>query len=132
MVRLTIILVLFAGIACAGASGAGRIATGVWGGEHVLLTVKDSGANIEFDCAHGRVEEPMVLDDTRHFDARGVFVRERGGPVRKDEVEDAKPARYKGTVEGDAMTLTVTPEGGGDLGPFSLTKGSRARLVKCL
>ena len=30
------------------------------------------------------------------------------------------------------MILTVTPEGGEDLGPFSLTRGSSARLVKCL
>ena len=127
-----IIAVLFVSIACPGPSGAGRIATGVWGGEHVRLTVEGSGAAIEFDCAHGRVEEPIVLDGARYFDARGVFVRERGGPVREGDVEDAKPARYKGTVKGDAMTLTVTPESGEDLGPFFLTKGSSARLLKCL
>ena len=119
-----IIAVLFMGLTCAGASSAGPIATGVWGGEHVLFTVKASGGDIEFDCAHGRVEEPIVLDDAKRFDARGVFVRERGGPVREGEVEDAQPARYKGTVKGDAMILTVTPASGEDLGPFSLTRGS--------
>lgn len=106
MMRLTINLVLFMGIACAGASSAGLIETGVWGGEHVRLTVRASGADIEFDCAHGRVEEPIILDDAKHFDARGVFVRERGGPVREGEVEDAKPARYQGTVKGDAATTS--------------------------
>jgi hypothetical protein len=133
MVRLpTIGLVLLASLACAGPSGAGRIATGPWGGEHVLLTVKDAGADVEFDCAHGRIEEPLVLDDQKQFDARGVFVRERGGPVRQGQTEDTIPARYKGTVNGDAMDLTVTPEGSDSVGPFSLARGARARLVKCL
>lgn len=133
MARLpTIALVLSASLACAGPTGAGRIATGSWGGEHVRLTVEDAGAEIEFDCAHGRVEEALVLDERKRFDARGVFVRERGGPVRKDQAEDAVPARYTGIVEGDTMALTVSPEGSESTGPFSLAKGARARLVKCL
>lgn len=132
MARLpTVVLALFASLACAGPSGAGHIATGPWGGEHVALTVRDGGADIEFDCAHGRVEEAMVLDERKRFDARGVFVRERGGPVRKDQADAEIPARYTGTVDGDAMTLTVTPEGSDSVGPFSLAKGARARLVKC-
>lgn len=128
----TIALALSASLACAGPSGAGRIATGPWGGEHVALTVRDGGAKVEFDCAHGRVDEALVLDDRKQFDARGVFVRERGGPVRKDQADAEVPARYTGTVEGDAMTLTVSPEGSDSVGPFSLAKGAHPRLFKCL
>jgi hypothetical protein len=96
------------------------------------LTVKDTGADIQFDCAHGRTEEPIVLDDAKRFDARGIFVREHGGPVKKDEAESSQPVRYKGRVDGDQMTLTVAPEDGGDdLGSFSLAKGSRGHLVRC-
>ena len=132
MTHQTTALVLLATLACAGPSGTGRITLGPWGGEHVLLTVKDTGADVQFDCAHGRVEEPIVLDDAQRFDVRGVFIREHGGPVKKDEAESSQPVRYKGTVNADRMSLTVAPEGGGeDLGSFTLSKGSKGHLVRC-
>src|SRR5687767_11222722 len=32
---------------------------GVWGGLHVRLVVTSSGGEIEFDCAHGQLSEPL-------------------------------------------------------------------------
>ena len=61
---------------------------------------------------------------------KGSLVGE-GGPVRKDETENARPARYRGNTDGQHMSLEVTLEGGESAGTFSLTKGGRAKLVKC-
>jgi hypothetical protein len=73
----------------------------------------------------------MTLGEGDRFDVAGRFVREHGGPTRKDEVEDALPARYQGSVQGQAMSLKIVLEGGETVGPFELTLGGRARLMKC-
>jgi hypothetical protein len=108
-----------------------RAVAGDWGGEHVRLSVRDQRASIEFDCAHGAIEQPMKLDRDGRFDVEGDFVREHGGPVRKDEVENHERVRYQGSIEGGAMTLTVVFPEGPPLGPFRLAEGSRGRVVKC-
>ena len=121
-------------VACAsgpgGASRLDRVPNGEWGGEHVRLTVEEAGGRIEFDCAHGRLEEPLALDASGHFDVKGSPVGE-GGPVPKDETERARPARYRGETDGQRMSLEVTLEGGESAGTFSLAKSARARLFKC-
>jgi hypothetical protein len=121
-------------LACAsnpgGASRLDRVPNGDWGGEHVRLTVSDTGARVEFDCAHGSLDEPLVLDATGRFDVKGSLVGE-AGPIRKDDTENARPARFRGEADGQRMSLEVTFEGGESGGSFSLAKGGRAKLVKC-
>ncbi len=113
------------------ASRVDRVPNGEWGGEHVRLTVEDTGGTVEFDCAHGRLEGPLTLDADGRFDVKGTLVGE-GGPVRKDEAENARPARYRGETDGQRMNLGVTLEAGEDAGTFSLARGGRAKLFKCL
>ncbi len=67
--------------------GSPRVPQGLWGGKHLSLEVTESGANLQFDCARGRISSPLKLDDKGHFELEGVFVRERPGAVRVgDEV----------------------------------------------
>src|SRR6266849_4268008 len=77
------IVVWLAQAACASApSGpSSTAALGVWGGDHVTVTVASAGAHFEFDCAHGDVGTPLVLDGRGQFNATGTFVREHGGPI---------------------------------------------------
>jgi hypothetical protein len=79
---------------------------------------------LELDCAHGSLEA-MTLGEGDRFDVAGRFVREHGGPIRKDEVEDSVPARYQGSVQGQAMSLKIVLDGGETVGPFELTMGGR-------
>lgn len=107
--------------------------TGTWGGEHIALTVTDSGTHVEFDCAHGDVAGRVPVDAQHQLSVAGVFVREHGGPIRVGEVPDSHPARYKGSVMGDAMTLTVRlTDTNETVGTFTLTRGGSARVFKCL
>jgi hypothetical protein len=125
---------LLLGVACAAGPGAAsrldRVPTGEWGGTHVRLTVVESGGTIEFDCAHGTLDEPLALDASGRFDVKGRFVGE-GGPTPKDEAASGSPARYRGESDGRLMSLEVTLEGGESAGTFSLTRGGAARLFKC-
>jgi hypothetical protein len=106
------------------------VATGTWGGEHLVLEVSDKGAEAEFDCAHGQITEPIALDQRGDFDAAGTFTPEHGGPVRRGEVPPAAPARYSGHVDGDTMTLKVFRDKE-EVGTFTLTRGNRPLLMKC-
>src|SRR5512138_597921 len=129
--RLSPLLLL---VACAANPGAGsrldRVPGGDWAGEHVRLTVVDTGAKVEFDCAHGTLDGPLTLDADGRFDVKGTLVGE-GGPVRKDPDANARPARYRGRTDGKRMSLEVTLESGESAGTFSLSRNGRVKLVKC-
>jgi hypothetical protein len=109
------------------------VQAGTWGGDHISMAVTDGGANIEYDCAHGTIDQPLILDANGHFDATGIHVFEHGGPVYANEEPDAHPARYTGQVIGTTMTLTiVTTDQNRTIGTFTLTFGKEARVFKCL
>src|SRR5207247_3353871 len=78
---------------------------GAWGGQHVLLKVNEAGATIEFDCAHGVIEESIVPDRDGKFIAKGTFVREGPGPTRQGEA--GQSATSEGSVTDVMRTLTV-------------------------
>jgi len=69
---------------------------GTWGGEHIGLEVTEQGGQVEYDCAHGTIDQKVVADAHGRFDLRGTHAREHGGPVRKDETADSHPARFAG------------------------------------
>jgi hypothetical protein len=115
------------------AMDSGRVAVGTWGGDHIRLDVVPGGATIEYDCAHGTIDEPIVVGDGARFVAAGTHTREHGGPIRVDEPADRHPARYNGRVVGDTMEITVTiTDTGQRLGTFMLFFRHPAHLVKCL
>ena len=118
---------------------------GTWGGPHLILTVTASGATLEFECAHGAIDQEIALDANGRFDVRGTYEGEAGAAtdisishedgngVSKATTSTGHPARYTGRVTGQTMTLTVTltdPEN--TLGTFTLTSGATPRLRKCL
>jgi hypothetical protein len=107
------------------------VASGTWGGEHIILEVSGKGAEVEFDCAHGKINEPMALNKHGDFDVAGTFSPEHGGPIRQDETENLKPARYSGHVEGDTMNVSVTVGKDETVGTYTLTRGKQTMLRKC-
>lgn len=103
---------------------------GKWGGQHVRLDVSASGAQIEFDCAHGTLAGPLMLRNGR-FTTSGTYVLERGR-VRQDGAEKGQPAHFRGQVQGSQMTLTFwLAEDESDAETFKLTHGGDGRLFKC-
>jgi hypothetical protein len=110
--------------------GPTALAPGVWGGEHVTLQISEVGGDAEFDCAHGQITQPIVVDGNGNFNLAGTFTAEHGGPVRRDEQTPDTPARYSGHVDGSAMSLTVKV-GNETVGTYALSRGAQARLTKC-
>ena len=107
-----------------------RIATGVWGGPHINIAVGAKSATIEYDCASGVINGPLVVDSKGNFNLRGIHRMERGGPVRADEDAMQVAATYTGSIKGNTMTLTLKLSGS-DEETFTLEKGKPGELFKC-
>jgi len=107
-----------------------RIPSGVWGGEHININVGAQSATIEYDCAHGAISGPLVVDKNGNFNLRGTHEMERGGPVRAGESPNAQPATYTGSIKENTMTLTLKVADS-EAETFTLEKGKPGELVKC-
>jgi len=109
-----------------------RIANGMWGGQHIQMSVANGSATIEYDCANGTISGPLRIDSRGRFTLLGKHMREHGGPVRLGEDSEGVPARYTGWTDGKTMKLTVTLiETKTEAGTFELTRGNPGRVFKC-
>ena len=105
---------------------------GVWGGRHIRFEVTQSGASVEYDCAHETVEGRIIVDRFGRFSVRGTHYEEHGGPVRAGETEESYPVRLTGRVGGSLMKLTVKrADTNRTVGTFNLTRDREAELFKC-
>ena len=111
----------------------GSVSAGTWGGQHVGLAVTAAGATLEFDCAHGSISGPILLDSAGRFDVAGLYIQEHGGPIRQGEILPSVAVHYFGTVSGSSMDLSfraVADSLSG--GPFHLALGRPPQVFKCL
>lgn len=128
--RLGLLLAVVSLAACQGTL-LGPELHGVWGGEHVLVTVTDSGATLVFDCASGTMSQRPDPDDDHRFDVPGTWIP--GTPVFRDGQEpDIRPARYRGRIDGRTMRFTITLTASGQLlTAYQATLGEEPNLVHC-
>jgi hypothetical protein len=113
-----------------GLTAKGRgLASGTWGGDHAVLEVTEKGGEIEFECASGRLDDPIAPDDDGHFDVAGTFTPQHAGPVRDDDVE-VEAVHYQGQIEGNTMTLEVVRKDD-SRAPYTLARDRRTNLKKC-
>jgi hypothetical protein len=110
-----------------------RVSAGRWGGQHINIEVSANTAEIEYDCAHGTIEGPLEINGKGRFRLKGTHTPEHGGPVRRDESANTRPALYTGSIHGETMTLTVTlTDKNETVGTYTLTKGATGRIFKCM
>jgi hypothetical protein len=113
--------------------GPSPVSTGVWGGDHISLTVANTTSHVEFDCAHGDILGALTINARNEFMVSGTFGREHGGPIRIGEVPDSHPAVYFGSASVSTMTMTVQLTDTKEMiGSFTLTRDTPGRVTKCL
>jgi hypothetical protein len=106
---------------------------GTWGGDHVRITVGAASSILEFDCAHGTIDQPLAVDPAGQFNVAGTLVLESPGPIRENDDGARHPARYTGSTDGKTLTFTITlTDSGQALGPFVLGLDAPGRVFKCL
>ncbi len=107
--------------------------TGTWGGKHVGLEVTTDGVTVEYDCGHGIIDRPIVLDENGRFEVKGTYVKERPGPVRIGQEDKGQPALYAGRIDGKTMILIVKLVNSDEVvGTFTVSHGETPRVTKCL
>ena len=107
--------------------------TGIWGGSGVLLTVGKKMVTIEYACSSGEINGPLKISSSGKFDAVGVHIQPRPGPLRANDKPNRKPARFEGKISGKSMSLKVTLiENTEVIGDFELTKDVVPRIRRCM
>jgi|SRR5580765_5270182 len=95
--------------------GGATLLAGTWIGDG-CLSVAGEGCDLVVGCGHGRFPVPAVRADGT-FDVDGTY-RVEAGPV---STNPAPPATFSGVINGQTLTLTVTPRDASGLpGPNAL------------
>src|SRR5436305_11529460 len=105
MTRNAVVLIAcVAGCSCSPSSTSpSLLPAGIWGGDHISMSVAASGTHIDLDCAHGDIPSAIDVDGHGAFAVAGTYVREHGGPVRQGEIPDSHPATYSAVVVSTTM-----------------------------
>ena len=103
---------------------------GSWGGEHVGLTITETGSSLIFDCASGTIPGAFTVDGAGHFDISGSYTPGEGGPVTENP-PPPQAASYSGRVSGRTMTLRVNPQGSPG-SEYLLKQGQAPNILACL
>ena len=130
--RPAALLVLAALGACASVPPPGVPLTGQWGGRHVGLELAANGGRLDYDCADGSIDAPLIPRRDGSFEVQGTHRPGHGGPEREGEVLPTYRVRFTGTVRGERMTMTGRLENGVLLGPFTLQRGAEPIIFRCL
>ncbi len=117
---------------CATLQGKPNHLIGVWGGPHAGIEFQGGLADIQFDCASGTIDEPIMLAAAGKFLVKGTYRAGTPGPIRVGQIFKSQPARYSGEIVEHVMTLNVALEDGTALGPFTMTEGAVPQLTRCL
>ena len=118
--------------ACAAFPKAGLPLTGEWGGTHVGLKLGVASGVLDYDCAAGTIDGPLLPLGDGTFQVEGHHTPGTGGPERQGEEQPSFRARYWGVISGQRMTLQARVENGVLLGPFTLVKGAEPIIFRCL
>ena len=132
LIRAPALLIGVALAACASVPPSGGPLTGEWGGEHVGLKLSEAGGTLDYDCAAGTIDEPVMRRRDGSFEASGTHTPASGGPERVGEVRPTYRAHYTGAVRGQRMTLAARVDNGVALGPFTLVRGAEPVIMRCL
>src|SRR3954466_4970262 len=75
------------------------VAKGDWGGTGIAVTVTDTGATIQFDCASGMITNQLRVKKDGSFTAEGTLARNGPGPIRADSQATGRAVICKGKVD---------------------------------
>lgn len=118
--------------ACATAPAEGVPIVGEWGGPHVGLSLTPAGGSLDYDCAAGTIEGPLIIRSGGTFVGEGVHTPGWGGPEIAGQVRPSYRIRYSGLVQGSTMTFEGRTENGVRIGPFTLRRGAEPIILRCL
>jgi hypothetical protein len=122
---------MWAALVALAVAGLAVAQTTVWGGDHVEMEITGTGARLEFDCAHGTIDEAVRIDRKGTFQAKGTFTPERSGPSRDGDASRPAKATYAGTITDDTMTLRIVVDDQDRDNTYVLARDRPGNVRKC-
>ncbi len=108
---------------------------GLWGGDRLQLTLDAGGGRLAGDCVSGSFSGPLTLNQDGSFRVSGSFEQQQSGPDRADAGKPlAGPADYAGSLSADGLSMRLSIQTAGAATPqvFTLRKGVKLKLIRCL
>jgi len=106
--------------------------TGDWGGPQVRLHLGEAGGRLDMSCASASIDTPVRPDAAGRFGATGRYESFTGGPTRADAPPSMVVAHFDGHVEGNSLHLSVRQHGVKTAENFTLERGRRVKLIRCM
>ena len=105
---------------------------GEWGGPQVRLSLTAVGGKMEFDCASATIDAPIRPDPNGKFSAPGRHEAFTAGPTPADVAPPTTAAHFEGHVEGDTMHLTIHRKSETAAQEYTLQRGRRVKIIRCM
>jgi hypothetical protein len=104
-----------------------KLASSLWGGSGIQLTIGNGGGALLFDCGNGTLDAPIVLAADGTFSVPGTYTQGSGVVVMNPP--KPVPVTYTGSVNGNTMHLSFVVDG--VTRTFDLTANSMGMLAFC-
>ena len=109
-----------------------QLPLGTYGGDGAGMIVGDTAMHLHIGCTFGDVSGRVPVDANGRFDVAGSYTL-RAYPIT---VGPAVPARFTGSIDGDAIVVTATIDDTVEhatvvRGPVSLRPGVEPKLGPC-
>ena len=129
MTRISVILSVFAVLACSAATSTHFTeVVGTWGGDNAGLIVTDTDVHVHIGCTLGDALGPIHPDANGRFEATGTYNVD-AYPLDRGIIH---PASFTGQIVGQTMTLTVSlTDTARVLGPVTLIYGKEPKMGPC-
>ena len=118
--------------ACASMALSPTNASGQWGGPHISLVLEGGLGTVEYDCASGTIDTPVIPAPDGSFVATGTHRPGQSGPIRVGQIFTSVRAKYAGKIEKDHMTLERAAGGWNDDWAVQPDRGAPGQLTRCL
>ncbi len=129
----TILLALAGASLMAGAADAPPPGlTGNWGGNQARLALTETGGRLDLGCGTAAIDAPIRPDAAGKFSTTARYEEFTGGPTRADEAPATTPAHVMGHVDGDTLHLSIHRQGAKAADDYTLQRGRRVKLIRCM
>jgi hypothetical protein len=106
--------------------------TGTWRSIAAEMTLTVQGGSIQFGCASGTINAPVMLNARGEFRVDGTYTQGSGvPPAPQIPPPTPQPTVYSGQVSGNTLTFTFQINGGSISSPFTLERDGSAHVIFC-
>ncbi len=105
--------------------------TGTWRSHFAEVTLSAQGGSIQFSCASGAINAPVILNAQGEFSVDGTYTQGSGVAPPPGSEPTPKPVVYSGKVSSNTLTFSYQTQGGSISGPFTVVRDSSDKVIFC-